>query len=105
MIIRQMLVKTLFLQSEFGIKAGSCFCSCRRSQKMKAGISNKAIVSMAMFPGIIILDNPLERALLRVTTPPRRTYKTGLTREHKKAKLSSQKKVPHQPNQPLSQVL
>lgn len=49
--VRQTLVKTLFLQSEFGMRAGNWRRSRRASQKMKTGIIATLIRSRVIFAG------------------------------------------------------
>jgi len=49
--VRQTLVKTLFLQSEFGMRAGNWRRSRRASQNMKTGIIATLIRSRAIFAG------------------------------------------------------
>lgn len=49
--VRQTLVKTVFLQSEFGMRAARCKRSRRASQKMNIGIRATLTTNRAMLAG------------------------------------------------------
>lgn len=49
--MRQMVVKALFFQMEFGIRAGFCILSCLPHQKMNAGTRARLKLSSAALAG------------------------------------------------------
>jgi hypothetical protein len=61
--VRQTLVKTAFLHSEFGIRAGRPRRSRRFSHRMNIGIRATLTSSKAMFAGLLMFETALVNVL------------------------------------------
>lgn len=65
--IKHTLVKTLFFQRVFGIRAGFCSRSCRCSQTMNTGTRTTLINSNAILTGFSMLEISFVNALYDVS--------------------------------------